>query len=85
MPAESIRDKYLQSRAGGSGPEADVADIYVIPDVKGAVAMAKTIAEDRVRVNPSARPLIYIGGSTYVVSEAVDFMENDKFCAKNAK
>ena len=85
LPAESIKDKYLQSRAGGSGPDADSRNIYVIPEVKEAVVKALTIVEEIMQSDSSARPLIYIGGSTYVVSEMVDFMENDKFCAKNAK
>ena len=42
-----------------------------IPEVTAAVAAAREIAARLIASNPSSIPLIYIGGSTYVVSEAV--------------
>lgn len=43
--------------------------------VEDAVRTAQTIAAGLMTRNPDARPLIYIGGSTYVVSEAVILYE----------
>ena len=59
LPAEKIYEKFA-----ASGHAA--ANVYVIPHVADAVAKAKEIAESL-----GSHPLIYIGGSTYVVSEAV--------------
>ena len=42
-----------------------------IPEVTAAVAAAREIAARLIASNPLSIPLIYIGGSTYVVSEAV--------------
>ena len=46
-------------------------EIYVKSDVAGAVAFALETAARMVSEKPESRPVIYIGGSTYVVSEAV--------------
>ena len=48
--------------------------VYCCPDVTSAVSKARGLASEILDVNPSAKPLIYIGGSTYVVSEAVAVM-----------
>ena len=58
LPAEKICEKFL-----ASGRSA--VNVYVEPMVADAVAKAKEIAYGL------SAPLIYIGGSTYVVSEAV--------------
>ena len=55
LPAEKAREAF-------SGPAEDA---LVCPDVAEAVAMARKLSREL------ARPLIYIGGSTYVVSEAI--------------
>ena len=46
-------------------------EIYVKSDVAGAVVFALETAARLVSEKPESRPVIYIGGSTYVVSEAV--------------
>lgn len=62
LPAEKIKEKYLAycqeiSRVAG--------DIYVTSSVSEAMSIASLIATGE------TKPLVYIGGSTYVVSEAV--------------
>ena len=68
LAASVIKEKYLTfcSSAGrGAG------DVHVAADVAEAVALARQLALQIVEAVPSADPLIYIGGSTYVVSEAI--------------
>lgn len=68
LPAETIKDKYLAHCASeGLSPSA----AYCVPSVREAVATAMTLAARCRETDPAACPLIYIGGSTYVVSEAV--------------
>ncbi len=62
LPAEDVRDKYLsfcklEGRLTGK--------VHCAGTVSEAMALAYELA------SPMERPLIYIGGSTYVVSEAV--------------
>ena len=61
LPAEVIRDKYL---AWCSDAGHDPCECHCIPSVADAVKLARQLSISRVA------PLIYIGGSTYVVSEA---------------
>lgn len=68
LPAEIIKDKYLTHCASaGVCP----SEVHCRPSVPDAVAAALAVASEIKKGNPSGRPLIYIGGSTYVVSEAV--------------
>ncbi|MBP3563822.1 MAG: bifunctional folylpolyglutamate synthase/dihydrofolate synthase [Bacteroidales bacterium] len=68
LPAEVIKDKYLNHCASaGVCP----SEVHCRPSVPDAVAAALAVASEIKKGNPSGRPLIYIGGSTYVVSEAV--------------
>ena len=61
LPAEIIKEKYLGwCRTSGMVP----CECHCIPSVTDAVAFA------RKRAMSMTKPLIYIGGSTYVVSEA---------------
>jgi dihydrofolate synthase/folylpolyglutamate synthase len=62
LPAEIINEKYTSFRG---------AKTYVRSNVEDAVRLAISIASELMTSNSQARPLIYIGGSTYVVSEAV--------------
>ena len=66
LAADMIYEKYLQYRS-----EYARNDVFVRDTVADAVALAREIAARIVADDPSAKPLIYIGGSTYVVSEAV--------------
>ena len=64
MPAEAVREKYLAMCASkGCKP----SDTYCLENVADAVSLALAIAGDC----KDAMPLVYVGGSTYVVSEAV--------------
>lgn len=62
LPAEKIREKYL-SHCRESGRQS--GDVHVAPSVAEALEMTSRLAAQE------KSPLIYIGGSTYVVSEAV--------------
>ncbi len=69
LSAEKICEMYLQFRAGSSSSYAFSSEnIYVRENVADAVKLARDIAAGMQETNP----LIYIGGSTYVVSEAVE-------------
>ena len=50
----------------------DSFNACAVNNVKEAVSMARSLAENLLKSDPSARPLIYIGGSTYIVSEAIE-------------
>lgn len=50
------------------------ACIEAVPDVGHAVAAATQRCRTIMAENPSSRPLLYIGGSTYVVAEAMKFL-----------
>ena len=70
LPAEEARDRYLSYCAETGRPTGDVhCRGTVIEAVRHAYGLAASIKES----DPDALPLIYIGGSTYVVSEAVTF------------
>ena len=67
MPAEAVCEKYLAVCASkGCCP----SETYCLEDVGEAVRLALSIAGDCLG-SESVGPLVYIGGSTYVVSEAV--------------
>ena len=66
LAADKIYEKYLQYR-----PEAVGKKVFVRNTVADAVALAREIAAKIIAEDKSAKPLVYIGGSTYVVSEAV--------------
>ena len=68
LAAESIRERYVRfCKESGHA----CGDVHCVDDVAGAVSLARSIAASAVESDGHARPLIYIGGSTYVVSEAV--------------
>lgn len=68
LPAAVAMEKYLEF-CKGAGREA--GEVRCAATVSEAKRMAYEAAADIVAASPAARPLIYIGGSTYVVSEAV--------------
>ena len=66
LPAQQLLDRYKAWRSGqglGSG------NAFAAPSVREAVRMATARAQ---ALTDSTPPLIYIGGSTFVVSEAVN-------------
>ena len=68
LAASAVRDKYIAfCEDSGRGME----NVHVAGNVSEALTMAKNIATELASSRSDARPLIYIGGSTYVVSEAV--------------
>ena len=71
LPAEDIRNRYVDF-CGQSGRR--ISDIYVAGTVVEAVEKALELALHIKGADSSAIPMIYIGGSTYVVSEAVAHM-----------
>lgn len=73
LPAAEIRDRYLAFCAD----DARVAScpVYCTPDVQDAVSLAYRMASAMKDEDPDSHPLIYIGGSTYVVSEAMACIE----------
>lgn len=72
LPAEVIRDKYLgHCRESGRDP----GEVHAIGSVHDAVVKALALAEEMKASDSLACPLIYIGGSTYVVAEAVAYFE----------
>ena len=68
LAAESVRDRYLAFCAE-AGRKAD--DIHCCGTVVEAMKLAFRLAASCVEADGNARPLVYVGGSTYVVSEAV--------------
>ncbi|MBE6234851.1 MAG: bifunctional folylpolyglutamate synthase/dihydrofolate synthase [Bacteroidales bacterium] len=72
MPAEAVRERYLDfCRETGREP----GEVHCCPKVSDAVAKAFALAASLRETAPDARPLIYIGGSTYVVSEAQAYLK----------
>ena len=66
LPAQQLLDRYKAWRSGqglGSG------NAFAAPSVREAVRMATARAQ---ALTDSTPPLIYIGGSTFVVSEAIN-------------
>ena len=68
LAAESIRQRFHDFCAeSGKTPK----EVCCVENVAEAVLLARSLAQALVESDASASPLIYIGGSTYVVSEAV--------------
>ena len=68
LAAEKVSQKYHDFCAANG---RDAGQVFVKDTVESAVALAQETASDVIVKNPEAQPVIYIGGSTYVVSEAV--------------
>lgn len=68
LAAEKIYEKYT-AFCRESGRKSD--DIYVRDNVAEAVKLARELAQKCISADKEAKPFIYIGGSTYVVSESV--------------
>ena len=68
LPAEELKEKYSRACAESGRPEGTV---YVCRTVAEAVEKAYGLARSMKTDNVGSSPLIYIGGSTYVVSEAI--------------
>jgi dihydrofolate reductase len=68
LGASEVRDKY-ESFCKVAG--RSVENVHSAENVAEAVLMARNIAALMKENNPEACPMIYVGGSTYVVSEAI--------------
>ena len=68
LAAENVRERYLAFCAE-AGRKTD--DVYCCGTVVEAMELAFRHAASLKEADENARPLIYVGGSTYVVSEAV--------------
>ena len=68
LPAENIRDRYLTFCEENS---RSIDRVHCAGTVVEAMNLAYEIAAGIVAADADARPLIYVGGSRYVVSEAV--------------
>ena len=68
LPAEKAMEKYLAFCKESDRPEGDICCCGTVIEAMDA---ANEIAAGIVAADLDARPLIYVGGSTYVVSEAV--------------
>lgn len=68
LAAENVRDRYLAFCAE-TGRKTD--DVHCCGTVVEAMELAFRHAASLKEADENARPLIYVGGSTYVVSEAV--------------
>lgn len=73
LSASEVASRY-QAFCAEVGRSA--SDVNVVEIVSDAVAKALDLAASIKAVDCDARPMIYIGGSTYVVSEAVACLEN---------
>ena len=72
LPAEVIKEKYLSfCRESGRNAGEVHCSGTVVEAVESALALAASLKADE----SASRPLIYIGGSTYVVSEAVSMLK----------
>ena len=69
LAAEKVGQKY-QEFCTVTG--RNTGQVFVKDTVSFAVGLACEIAAGMLAENPEAKPVIYIGGSTYVVSEAVN-------------
>ncbi len=78
LPEKELAERYRAFCAAAGRP---VNRIYDAPDVRQALSMAIGLAREISRKPDSSRfslPLIYIGGSTYLVSEAVQILKSLK-------
>ena len=72
LDAGEVRDRYLKfCEETGRNKE----NVFVADTVAEAMDIAFRLNENFKAVDSCARPLIYVGGSTYVVSEAMECMK----------
>lgn len=76
LPEKELTERY---RAFCAANGRSVNRIYDAPNVRQALSMAINLARETSRKTDSSRfcyPLIYVGGSTYLVSEAVQILKS---------
>ena len=72
LQADNIRDRYLTFCEENS---RSIGRVHCAGTVVEAMNLAYEIAAGIVAADADSRPLIYVGGSTYVVSEAVAILQ----------
>lgn len=72
LPAEEVCSRYLSYCAETGRPAPEV---HCCGTVVEAVELAFRLASSIKESDPDAQPLVYIGGSTYIVSEAVAMLK----------
>ncbi len=68
LPADALEERFRAFQKSSGVP---FTGLRRVPSVADAVRQALALAREAREADPSARPLVYIGGSTFVVSEAV--------------
>ena len=68
LPAETLAARFETYGKTSGTPSGGC---LCVPGVPQAVARALDLARQTLAADPAARPLVYIGGSTFVVSEAM--------------
>lgn len=71
MPADELAARFNMLR----GTDISASAPVVVPRVADAVDAALGLCRSLTEHDAAARPMIYIGGSTYVVSEALSFLK----------
>lgn len=71
MPAGELAVRFARLRASDTAASAHI----VVPRVADAVGAALGLCRSLTEHDAAARPMIYIGGSTYIVSEALGFLK----------
>ena len=69
LPAQTVSEKFRNSQG------AQLQQVYVRENVEEAVRLAYDLSAQMQSHDPQSRPLVYIGGSTYVVSEAIEAIQ----------
>lgn len=72
LPAEEVLGRYLSYCAETGRP---IPEVHCCGTVVEAVKLAFRLAASIKESDPEALPLVYIGGSTYIVSEAVAMLK----------
>lgn len=74
LPAGKLLERYLDFRAGSDSGTVRAESVGNVAD---AVSEALSVAEKIIAAEAGAKPLVYIGGSTFVVSEALDMLKRN--------
>ena len=72
LDAETVRERYMEF-CEETGRETE--NVYVADTVAEAMDIAFRLNESLKAIDKGSHPLIYVGGSTYVVSEAMEYMK----------
>jgi hypothetical protein len=85
MPASEILSRYTAYRKEKG---VSTSRLYTCDSVRGAVSMAIELASNIKKIDSNNRvlqPVIYIGGSTFAVAEAVPLLRKPSRAPKTTK